>query len=186
MVRYLPTAQSIKGLVAQTRPLGLLVALAITGLVFAGQEYLQQPDRFGYAGVFMLSLIGNASLVLPLPTFMAAFAGGSVLDPLAVGVIAAAGATIGELTGYLAGSSGRVTIEKRETYRRVHEWMRRRGLRTLFVLAAIPNPLFDIAGMTAGVLRFPVPAFLLATWAGKTVKFLAIAFLGAGAMSLVG
>lgn len=186
MLRYLPTVRSIKQFVARTRPIGLLVGLAITGVVFAGQEHLRQLDRFGYGGVFLLSLIGNASLVLPLPTFMAAFAGGGLLDPLAVGVIAAAGATIGELTGYLAGSSGRATIENRETYRRVHVWMRRRGLLTLFVLAAIPNPLFDIAGMTAGVLRFPVPSFLLATWAGKTVKFLVIAFLGAGAVSLIG
>ncbi len=186
MIRHGPKVQSLKQFFVRIRPIGVLVSLAITGAVIAGQEQLRQLGQHGYAGVFLLSLIGNASLVLPLPTFLTAFVGGGVLDPQAVGVIAAAGATIGELTGYLAGISGRATIENRETYGRVQEWMRRRGLLTLFVLAAIPNPLFDIAGMTAGVLRYPVPAFLLATWAGKTLKFLAIAYLGAGAMRLLG
>ena len=49
---------------------------------------------------------------------------------------------------------------------------------SFFVLAVIPNPLFDIAGITAGVIRFPVWKFLLTAWAGKTLK--AILFAGAG------
>jgi membrane protein YqaA with SNARE-associated domain len=57
--------------------------------------------------------------------------------------------------------------------------MRRYGALTICVLATIPNPFFDLAGITAGILRFPVAWFLLCCWAGKTVKFLLIAFLGA-------
>jgi uncharacterized membrane protein YdjX (TVP38/TMEM64 family) len=47
-----------------------------------------------------------------------------------------------------------------------------------FILAAIPNPLFDVAGIAAGVVRFPIWKFLLSAWAGKTLK--AILFAGAG------
>jgi len=48
----------------------------------------------------------------------------------------------------------------------------------LLVLSAIPNPLFDLAGMAAGMLRYPVSKFLLACWIGKTFKALVIAYLG--------
>jgi uncharacterized membrane protein YdjX (TVP38/TMEM64 family) len=56
--------------------------------------------------------------------------------------------------------------------------MERRGFATLLVLAAVPNPLFDVAGMAAGMLRYPVGKFLLACWLGKTLKAIVIAYLG--------
>ena len=45
--------------------------------------------------------------------------------------------------------------------------MCRFGDATVFVMAAIPNPLFDVAGMAAGSLRFPLWRFLLAAFLGK-------------------
>ena len=37
--------------------------------------------------------------------------------------------------------------------RRLVVWMRRRGWLLLFLMAFIPNPFFDLAGVTAGALR---------------------------------
>ena len=48
----------------------------------------------------------------------------------------------------------------------------------VFVFATTPLP-FDILGIGAGVLRFPVWKFLLACWAGKTIIYMAMAFAGA-------
>ncbi len=95
---------------------------------------------------------------------------GSVLNPYLVGLSAGAGSALGELSGYLAGSSGRAVIQDRERYERIVAWMRRHGLWVIFVLSLIPNPLFDLAGIAAGALRIPVHHFLLACWLGKTVK----------------
>ncbi len=53
------------------------------------------------------------------------------------------------------------------------------------VLGAVSNPLFDVAGITAGVMGLSVRRFLLITWAGKVVKFLAIAYVGAGSADLL-
>jgi membrane protein DedA with SNARE-associated domain len=53
------------------------------------------------------------------------------------------------------------------------------GFLTLFILAVIPNPLVDLAGMTAGMMKYPYPKFLLAVWLGKTVKSLIFAWAGA-------
>jgi len=55
----------------------------------------------------------------------------------------------------------------------------------LLVLSAFPNPLFDLAGITAGMMRVPVSRFLLACWIGKTIKSLAIAYLGSLSFGII-
>ncbi|HEX8684364.1 MAG TPA: VTT domain-containing protein, partial [Ardenticatenaceae bacterium] len=123
--------------------------------------------------------------VFPAPTLLTAYAGGSLYDPVLVGIVASAGATLGELTGYLAGASGRTVLEDHALYQRIKGLMERRGWLTLFVLAAIPNPLFDVAGFMAGALRLPVVKFLAVTWMGKLLKFWLVAFLGARSVSFL-
>ena len=54
-------------------------------------------------------------------------------------------------------------------------WLRpkfqRWGVIAIFVLAAIPNPIFDIGGILAGMARMAWWKFLLAAILGKTVRF---------------
>ncbi len=164
---------------------GVVLALAITASVFIFRNQVHQWDSFGYLGIFLLSVVGNATVVLPAPAFLSVLAGGSLFNPVVVGVVAAAGATLGELTGYLAGMSGQGVVGHSRAFKKVERWMHRCGVVTLFVLAAIPNPLFDVAGITAGVMGLSVRRFLLVTWAGKVVKFLAIAYVGAGSADLL-
>ena len=164
--------------------LGVAMSLAITAGVFLYGDQLQAWSSYGYLGIFLLSLIGNATVVLPMPAFLTALAGGGVLNPTAVGIVAAAGATLGELSGYLMGMGGKGVVGGKAA-ERVDGWMRRYGLTTLFVLAAVPNPLFDVAGIAAGASRMPLRQFLPVTWAGKSVKFLAIAYIGAGSAWLL-
>jgi hypothetical protein len=59
----------------------------------------------------------------------------------------------------------------------LYEAVRRAGDR-----AGFTNPLFDIAGATAGVLRMPVGIFLFWTWIGKTLKMLVIAYAGSASL----
>ena len=53
------------------------------------------------------------------------------------------------------------------------------GLWALFVLAAIPNPFFDLAGIVAGATEVPIYKYLIVVWFGKLIKFSAFAYLGA-------
>jgi len=169
-----------------TRFGGVIFALAITVGIWAFHDQLQAVEKYGYLGIFLISIIGNATIVLPVPTFVVAFAGGAAFEStIAVAIIAAAGATLGEMTGYLAGTSGKAIVENRDMYERFNAWMQRYGLVALFILAAIPNPFFDVAGIIAGMSKIPVPTYLLVTWAGKIVKFLIIAYLGAGSSNLL-
>ena len=165
--------------------MGLILAVAITVVVFLLRDRLQNVKEYGYAGLFLISILGNATIVLPVPTLVTAFVGGGVFNPILVGVISAAGATIGELTGYLAGMGGQAIIDNRELHERFERWMDRYGLFALFFLAAIPNPFFDVAGIIAGMSGIPVATYMLVVWAGKIVKFILIAYLGASSMGLL-
>ncbi len=169
-------------------PFRVLVILAVLGIsvaIFAFRDQLVQLAAFGYVGVFLVSLLGNATIILPAPSLALVFAMGSVLNPLLVGLVAGVGEALGELTGYAAGFAGRAVIEDYEMYRRLVGWMERRGGITVFVLSAIPNPFFDLAGIAAGTLKYPVWKFLLFCWLGKTLKTTFVAFAGAYSVTLI-
>jgi len=165
------------------RWLALLSSLAITALVIIYRHELARFAPYGYIGVFIISLLGNATVILPVPSLLGVFAAGTAFNPLLVGLVAGVAEPLGELTGYLAGYGGGAIIENRRLYERVHHWMRSgnflSGYVTIFVLSAIPNPLFDLAGIAAGAMRMPLRGFLVSCWLGKTLKATVLAFLGA-------
>jgi uncharacterized membrane protein YdjX (TVP38/TMEM64 family) len=134
------------------------------------RDRVEQFGLYGYPGVFVISLLGNATVILPAPSLAIVSVLGSVLNPYLVGLIAGAGSALGELTGYLAGYSGRAVVQDQARYARITAWMQQNGLWVIFVLSVIPNPLFDLAGIAAGVLKIPVHQFLLACFFGKTIK----------------
>ena len=54
--------------------------------------------------------------------------------------------------------------------------MRRRGWVLLFLISVIPNPIFDIIGVAAGALRYPLWRFLAVVCVGKLIKFVTFAY----------
>ena len=55
--------------------------------------------------------------------------------------------------------------------------MQRRGFLTIIVLAATPNQSFDLTGAVAGALGLGWYHFYIASWLGRFVKNILIAFL---------
>jgi membrane protein YqaA with SNARE-associated domain len=160
------------------RLVAIAVAVVITAGIFLGWERFSQLGVFGYPAVFLGSLISNATLILPAPGFALVIAAGSTLNPILVGVVGGLGAALGELTGYLAGYGGGIVIQNRPTYQQIERRLKRWGPLAVFVLALVPNPAFDIAGITAGALRMPVWQFLTAAWLGKSLRFIVLAAFG--------
>jgi len=157
--------------------LALLFALTLSvGVLLVPREY---PGRaaVGYVGVFFAALLSAASLFVPGPSMVAAFTAGAVLNPFAVGLVAALGSTLGEITGYYVGAGGRLLL-KESRLRHAQHLMERYGSSAVFVLAAVPNFLFDAVGMVAGLGRFPLWKFLTATFLGKAIRFCLTAYLG--------
>jgi membrane protein YqaA with SNARE-associated domain len=106
---------------------------------------------------------------------------GAIFNPIGVAIAAGLGAAVGELTGYLAGFSGQGVMERAALYERLTTWMRQHqnlAYLAILVLAFIPNPLFDLAGMASGALKLPLWKFLLACAIGKILKMLMFAYAG--------
>lgn len=164
------------------RAAALALVVAIMALVFVFREQAAALRGYGYLGIFLISVIANATIILPVPGVALTFTLGAVFHPVGVALAAGAGATIGELTGYLAGFSGRGLVKESRYYSTVEDWMRRFGGWIVLLLALIPNPLFDIAGAVAGAMRMPVLKFMFWGFLGKTMKMLAFAYAGAASI----
>lgn len=160
----------------------LIGVLAITAFIFSIRDEAEKLQGYGYPGIFALSILSNATLILPAPGIALTFAFGAVFNPIGVALAAGAGSAIGELTGYLAGFSGQGVVEDTAIYRRLETWTEKYGGWTVMILALIPNPLFDVAGAAAGALKMPVLQFLLWAFIGKTMKMLLFAYAGAKSM----
>ena len=157
----------------------ILIAVLVTGLILLLSNRIQELQALGYAGAFLIMLVGNATVIFPVPGLIFVAAMGSTLNPWLVGLCAGPGAALGEMTGYLAGYGGATPLEKTALYQRFDRWMDRYGPLVVFALAAIPNPAFDMAGLLAGASHMPWWQFLLAATLGKTLQAILLAWAGA-------
>lgn len=158
--------------------LGIFLTLLFSLSIFIFRNELTYFKQFGYFGLFILNTLGSATLAIPTPLFLTAVAAGSVLNPFLVTIVSSLGSAIGELTGYYVGYKAVDVLEKDKNVQRVKIWMDKYGLFALFVLSAVPNPIFDAAGVFAGATKIAVHKYLLIVWLGKMVKFAALAFTG--------
>jgi membrane protein DedA with SNARE-associated domain len=186
------------------RPLMIAAAVVVLVALVAGTTvpfaagWLDQDDleAFGYPGIFLANFLGTATVFVPVPGLTAAgqaiiVAGSQTLFTPGVVVAGAAGMTLAESTAYLAGAVGRGVAEERQMplKGRAGEWLRRAagwvdwlmaryGFATLLVLSAVPNPLFEFAGITAGAVRMNFWRFLLAVGIGKTTRVIILVIVG--------
>ena len=182
--------------------LALLAAMAVLPWLLGVDQ--NDLEGLGYPGVFVANFVGTATLFVPVPGLTAAgqaliLKEGDTLNPIVVGIAGGGGMALGEITAYLAGYYGGQAAQGRRapgpewvarSVERVIMWvdwlMGRYGMLTLFVLAAIPNPTFEFAGLAAGAERMSFARFMLAVTAGKVVRGLTLAFLGAQDIDLPG
>ena len=157
---------------------------------------------FGYSGVFLANLASTATVFIPVPGLTAIgqaliLQQGDILNPVLVGLLGGTGMALGEVTAYVAGTVGSEVVESenirapkrvRRLVERVIQWvdwlMDRYGFVTLLVLSAIPNPTFELAGITAGASRMNFWRFMIAVLIGKNIRGLTLAFLGANGVSI--
>jgi len=159
--------------------LTLLLVIAIMLFLFYYRDRVSELENSGYLGSFFIGLVSSATVFLPTPSILLLFALGAALNPVLVGLLSGIGGAIGELTGYIAGRSGRGIAQDNKWFNRAERWMRRWGTLTVFVFSLVPVLPIDIVGIVAGVLRFPIWKFLGACFLGKTLEYIAIALLGA-------
>ena len=178
--------------------MSLAIAQAVVLLVFDDQ-ITNRLSGASYFSIFITNLASTATFFIPVPGLTAAAQtliatqADSARFPWLVGIAGGAGMATGEITAYYGGYLGAELVRGRElpgprqfhgTIRRVLggiDWlMERWGMLTLFVLSAIPNPLFEVAGLTAGSVRMPFRRFIVSVMAGKILRGILIAYYGQG------
>lgn len=156
-------------------------ALAFGILAFLLSPWLSENfAAFGYLGVFLFSLFASATIILPVPSWILVFSLSNSFNPLLLGLAAGLGSGLGELTGYFAGQGGTFILGKGKLnlLDEHKKWIKEAEFLSLFAASFFPNPLFDIAGLAAGMLKIPVWRFLFAVILGKTARFILFAYFG--------
>ena len=143
--------------------------------IFRLWPYMGEFEQYGYLGAFLVAFIASISIIFPIPgiILVLAIAANPDLNWALVALAAAIGGGLGETTAYLAGYGGAVVIAPGQSklYERAEKWMKRYGSATIFAFSLSWLP-FDIVGIAAGALRFPLWKFLLATFAGRLPRTL--------------
>ncbi|MFB0500881.1 MAG: YqaA family protein [Candidatus Bathyarchaeia archaeon] len=145
-------------------------------------DWISYLLQFGYLGVFLISLVGAMSIIIPIPyTFVILTLGmRGVMDPLFLTVAGGMGSAIGELSGYLLGYYGRALIsEKRQ--RKIDYVSRiikdRYGPIVIFVFALTPLP-DDLLFIPLGILRYKFVKAFIPSFFGKLTMCAILAYGG--------
>lgn len=160
------------------RIFALFIVISITVYIYSIRDRVEDFAAYGYPGIFLIALMANATVFLPAPGVALVFAMGSIFNPLGVALAAGTGGALGELSGYLAGFSGQAVVEKTNIYEKIHPWVHKYGPWAIFVLSAVPNPFFDVAGVAAGIAKMRMGKFFLATLGGQLIKMAMFAYAG--------
>lgn len=157
------------------RAAALLLAIGITVGIILVRDQTEHLAVYGYPANFLVSLLSSATVIVPAPGSAIVLLTGGVLNPVGVGIAAGLGAALGEMTGYLAGLSGQGIFHERPLYQRLQKLMGKFGTLIIFIMAFVPNPVFDMGGIMAGAIGMPAWRFLLACCLGKSLRFVLLA-----------
>lgn len=159
----------------------LSILLSIAFFVF--RDYFKEASSLGLLGLFVVNFVSSATFFVSAPAFLTVIAGGNLYSPILVAVIAAVGACLGDMIGFLFGHSGRKLtkkkLDKHRVVRFLEKYFNRHGVLIIFLFAIIPNPFFDAIGILAGVLNYHPLRFFTIMFVGRIIRYWALAQVGA-------
>jgi membrane protein YqaA with SNARE-associated domain len=141
--------------------------------------------QYGYLGIFVISLIGSASILIPIPYTVIIFTLSAfrILDPMLIALSSGLGSAVGEFSGYLLGYYGQAIlsdIQKRKI-EFILKVFNKYGAITVFIFALTPLP-DDLLIIPLGIMRYSFVKVLLPCLLGKIFMSLILAY--GGAMSI--
>ena len=177
--------------------LTILTTFVLALLIVLNWRSVQEMAGYGYFGGFVVSALGGATVLVPVPMLAVQFALGGVLKtwfgpalvgPACVGLVCGLGETVGALSIYITGYSSATPLANttisggtgriQKAYARLMSLMERRGSLVLFILSAVMNPFFYPTSLACGAVRFGIRRYFLICFAGKAIKCTAIAYAG--------
>ena len=136
----------------------------------------------GYAGIFIVSVIGNVIPFIPIPYLAVVFFYSALIpysNPLLIGLVSGLGGGVGKLIIYVM-SMGASKLLPQEKVRRLEALKRllgNYGALAVFLFAVTPSP-DDIVIALLGMMHYSVVKFFAAVTLGKVVISLATAYFG--------
>ena len=162
--------------------LACVASLSLSVLFFIFQDFFKQTASLGLLGIFLINFVSSATLFVSGPAFLSVFSAGGVYPPILVALSAAVGSGGGEIISYIIGASGRdiayEKLKKQKWFFLVEKYFQKFGAIFLFFFAIIPNPIFDSAGIFAGVFEYPLWKFLTVVMLARFVRYMVLAYVG--------
>jgi membrane protein DedA with SNARE-associated domain len=135
----------------------------------------------GYIGIFLLSLISNLIIFIPVPYLILIFILSASVETnlVLLSFISGLGAACGKLVIFLLSRGGRRFVNKEALHNLefAKMIMERYGFLAVFIVAATPLP-DDIFYIPMGMAEFTALKFFLACLAGKFLLTLVVAICG--------
>ena len=160
--------------------ISLAVTIALSLFIIQHRSYIGQIAHWGYVGCFFINILASGTLVMPGFGLVLTFTLGGVLNPAIVGAVAGIGEAIGAIGAYFTGYAGKGLFRdsNNSLYLRFCNIIDRHGSKAVFFIACVISPIYYPFAVLLGMLRFGWVRFFLATWAGRTVKNMVVAYLG--------
>ncbi len=138
--------------------------------------------KLGALGLLLISAMDASSLAVPMDFIVATFVWNNRARFWIYPLVTALGSAIGSLLPFLLGrAGGELFLLKRinrESYERMRDRFERQEFLALFIPAMLPPPTpFKLFVFAAGVFEMRLAPFLLATFAGRLVRFSVLALL---------
>jgi len=141
-------------------------------------------NSYGLIGVFLASLIANATLflVVPIDAVIILVSSTGLFNPFLLALFAALGAAIGESTGYFVGRGGRSVVEEKfsdklhivdDLTKKISKW----GFGFIVLMSFLPFG-FDLISIIAGMLEYDLKKFYSAVFIGRFLRYSILAFAG--------
>ena len=160
---------------------GVVALIVLNIAVFLAPIDYRAFTTFAYAGAFLVCLIANAVVAIPIPYIpIIAHIGATAESPALVVALGALGSVLGESVAYFVGRAEQGLVSEHPLYKRLHRLAERKWLAglVLFGLAVPLNPLFDVAGLAAGAMGMRYRVFFIAVFAARIVRLALIVWLG--------
>ena len=187
-----PMASKLAGGASSKKEFGfglfeICAMVALSLLIWWAAPMLRPLAHWSYPGAFILAFLASVTVFIPtgpLQFFIISLGRNHALNPIGLGIAAGIGSGLGELSGYIVGrGSSHLLHAKNKAVRWLMELqssiLKRWAGLGIFFLAAVPNPIFDFAGIAAGLMGMPWYEFLFWCVAGRIVRFTLLAYVGA-------
>ncbi|MHB8105020.1 MAG: DedA family protein [Dehalococcoidales bacterium] len=164
---------------------GVIITILMAIAIIVYKDEVKDLQNYGYFGAFFISILGGATIIVPVPMLAIVFALGAVMPyPWLVAIVAALGELVGALSIYATGRGAGHAISSskhgriQKIYDKLLNLMRRRGALTLFAVTSVVNPFFYPAAFAAGALKFGFRKYVPIVLAGKLIKSFTVVYAG--------